>query len=76
MEWPRPADDGFSMIEELKGQIRRDEYVVEPVLVAAAMLTRRADRNRLTALHSQVLVAAQTAPRSGEQEPFTGRYLA
>lgn len=65
------------MIEALKGQVQRDEYVVEPALVAAAMLARGAERSRLAALHSQVLVAAQsTAPRSGQPEPFTGRYPA
>jgi hypothetical protein len=66
------------MIEVLKGQVRRDEYVVEPALVAAAMLARRADKHRLAVLRSQVLVAAQSAaPHSAaEPEPFTGRYLA
>lgn len=65
------------MIEVLKGQVQRDEYVVEPALVAAAMLAQGAERNRLAALRSQVLVAARSAaPRAGEPEPFTGRYLA
>ena len=65
------------MIEVLKGQIQRDEYVVEPALVAAAMLGQGTERNRLAALRSHMLVAAQSAaPRSGEPEPFTGRYPA
>jgi len=66
------------MIEVLKGQVQRREYVVEPQLVAAAMLARGAEKTRLAVLRSQVLVAAQdVAPRAaGEPEPFTGRYLA
>lgn len=77
MQPDRRTDDGATMIDALRHQIERKTYVVDPGLVAAAMLAKREEWGRLRQLRSEVLVAAQDSGiAAGEREPFTGRYTA
>lgn len=77
MQPDRREDDGASMIEVLRQQVEQRTYVVDPGLVAAAMLAKREESGRLRQLRSQVLVAAQgSGVPTGEPQPFTGRYTA
>lgn len=70
-----PDDDGASMIEVLRQQVEQRTYVVDPARVAAAMLAKREETERLRQLRSQVLVAAQgSSVPPGEPQPYTGRY--
>ena len=66
-------DEERDMVSVIRERLEVGEYAIDPHAVATAMLARCGERNTLSELWSEVLVAAQFGDRAaGEREPLAG----
>lgn len=67
------ADEERGMVSVIRARVEVGEYSIDPEAVATAMLARYGERDTLSELWSEMLVAAQFGGRAaGERKPFAG----